>query len=540
VTQADEVVVVEVSEGPEMGRQLALKPNIKGIVTATHHRLVKGMSLDDALADSNLLTVGKLKSLDVEMGQMGVRATSEGAIFQKWRVELNGVVNEGDPIAEIMDNAHQMKVLISPKYGVLEKMQEGLRPGFPLHDTVADMPGAAIAVIGKFPKVEAGHLEEAVEVPQDAVFLGWLVKNGQYVRKGQPVCQVILPDRRLSQYSDRHTPRIISGSEQNVTSPSEGVVSNLQPLKQGMRIQDVQQGNTIATVRGNLIFYHVFAVIVCCCLWICFFGLFRVMRKHKPIYNRLIFEENTPSECSIQMYEGSAMLQPQERKENKKEEKEGLQLDFVDRWSDQAHGSREIEETEYKRSYYAKYKPLGIKCKDHKHEKQPIIVEGFFVNSYAKESLRIRQHSRLVAINGEDVRDLPFDKTDQKLQESMKDLPQYPLRIRFMDEEGRPHLRHFTERPLGIQFTSNAPIQVSYVEKNSPAGADAIHKDNPDDTTLVLEGDPEPYVKVGWYIIEIGDEEVNLNTNFKEVMNYIKEGVSLLPHKDNQYKRLFC
>jgi len=122
----------------------------------------------------------------------------------------------------------------------------------------------------------------------------------------------------------------------------------------------------------------------------------------------------------------------------------------------------------------------------------------------------------------------------------MKDLPQYPLRIRFMDEEGRPHLRHFTERPLGIQFTSNAPIQVSYVEKNSPAGADAIHKDNPDDTTLVLEGDPEPYVKVGWYIIEIGDEEVNLNTNFKEVMNYIKEGVSLLPHKDNQYKRLFC
>merc|ERR550532_1440870 len=67
VTTADEVVVVEVNTGQEKGRQIALKPNIAGIVTATHERLVKGMSIDDSLSDSNLLTVGKMTPLEVDL-----------------------------------------------------------------------------------------------------------------------------------------------------------------------------------------------------------------------------------------------------------------------------------------------------------------------------------------------------------------------------------------------------------------------------------------------------------------------------------------
>jgi len=75
----------------------------------------------------------------------------------------------------------------------------------------------------------------------------------------------------------------------------------------------------------------------------------------------------------------------------------------------------------------------------------------------------------------------------------------------FIDESGTTHKVKFVQRPLGIEFTNQAPIKASKVHAESPAA--------------------DQNVQEGWQVSKIGDQDVRDNTNFREVMTYFHEGV---------------
>jgi len=146
-------------------------------------------------------------------------------------------------------------------------------------------------------------------------------------------------------------------------------------------------------------------------------------------------------------------------------------------------------------------------------------VAGFTVNSYAKH-LGVRLQSKLVGINGQSVRDKDFETTNAMLVSGLAEHSIWPLRINFQCPDGRVEPKQFTEHPLGVEFTNEAPIQVRKVLEDSPAHAQ--------------------HVEVGWYIVRIGDMEVGRITNFKEVIGYLKEGVYPLTKGNREYPRTVC
>eukprot|EP00419_Tripos_fusus_P009861 CAMPEP_0172669604 /NCGR_PEP_ID=MMETSP1074-20121228/9787_1 /TAXON_ID=2916 /ORGANISM="Ceratium fusus, Strain PA161109" /LENGTH=774 /DNA_ID=CAMNT_0013486405 /DNA_START=16 /DNA_END=2340 /DNA_ORIENTATION=- len=484
-------------------REQYVRPIRAGIVREMQKDLRRNMSIDDAMKDLNIATIGKLDPLDVGLEWKPVEVPFLTAEFVEWRVRTNDVVNKGDPIAVILDASGKHEVLKSPKKGRIESRQDQLTKGCNLADVLQDK---TVAVVGRLPAVQTlPFVQTPVEAPQGAIFQGWLVADGEQVSRGQPVAQVLMPDRRLK--DDMIS--LAQASAENVVATDDGSI-NLQPLEPGMRIEDAIEGPTIATVNKSVPYMQIFAVLVCVVLWFCFFCLLKIMRKPKPVYSHLIFDvlpEKSDIEMPVQDGVPEKMtVQPQVP--------HGLQLDFEDDHNPH-HGGDHL----YVRTYYAVHRPLGIIPHDAEQRQSPITVARFTINSYAKY-LGVRLHSRLVAINGQSVRDEDYDTIDAMLERGLAEYEPWPLRIHFQCPDGRIEPRKFDEQPLGLEFTNQAPIKVSKVFKDSPA--------------------EQENVKVGWYIVQVGDMEVRRITNFKRVVGYLQEGVYPLAQGSKEYPLTVC
>merc|ERR1712008_84616 len=305
--------------------------------------LKPGMNLDWTLSTLSLATVGKLRPLPVSMEQKAVKATSEYDVFQEWCIDKSRVgkvaVEKDAPVAKVKNASGSLVVLKSPKKGTVEAIQP-IKEGAKISEAMRDR---TLAVIGKFPEVQARWPDAAVEVPTHAVFLNWTVQDGSEVEKGQRVAQVWTAsgDRRLeAKISDSEverelsdgegTEKILSGLELNVCAPIDGYLGNLQPLRPGALIDEAQFGRVIATVRRPMPIYQLLAVVVCVIMWCCLFAVWKILKKPKPIYNHIIFDdpEESPSED----------LQPESipgKKEKQKKEKppppppkKGVKLEF--------------------------------------------------------------------------------------------------------------------------------------------------------------------------------------------------------------------
>jgi len=183
-----------------------------------------------------------------------------------------------------------------------------------------------------------------------------------------------------------------------------------------------------------------------------------------------------------------------------------------------------------KRVVYARYRPLGIKNiseapimirPEIRDEAGSIVRPGCFsLNSYLKTGLGIddTKEWKLTRIGETELHDnKDFPEVNGLLSKALSKWPMWPLPLTFKDEEGNEFKRMFVEQRLGMLYsrgtpesvgTALSPIKVTGVRPMSPAA---------------LEG-----VKEGWYIVQIGDKEVEKNNpahDFKMVMGWLTEGV---------------
>jgi hypothetical protein len=169
----------------------------------------------------------------------------------------------------------------------------------------------------------------------------------------------------------------------------------------------------------------------------------------------------------------------------------GLRLDFMD-------GGRVV-------TVYAEHYPLGIK---HDHN-DPAIVSGFFANSYAKANLGVQIGWRLVGID--DM--LPGDGLNlNALADMMGKLSAWPLEITFkLGTRGAAEDKVcvFTEKPLGIELASGAPARVRRIQAGSPAQAAGVC--------------------AGWLIVRIGQDPVQPDAVFKEILGQLQQATVALP-----------
>jgi len=452
-----------------------------------------------------------LAPLGASIESRPVKVPSLNAQFWEWRVKANDVVKKGDPIAVILDSSGQQTVLNSSKYGKIESIQDELTAGCNFGDVLEDK---TLAIIGRFPAVQAwpSFLHTPVDAPHGAVFVGWNVADGERVSRGQAIAKVIMPLRRLRDDLQRQ----VKGSLENITAPDDGSISNLQPLEPGMMIDYAIEGPTIATVNKSLPFMQIVVLLVCVVMWICFYSLFKIMKKPRPIYNHIVFDENETSDTEM-VADDDVPLRMKKEKQPKHAPR-GLQLDFEDHHHSH-HSGHHHDEHDYVRTYYALHRPLGIIPREPEQKNGPVVVASFTINSYAKH-LGVRLHSKLVAVNGQSVRDKDYETTNAMLASGLAEYEIWPLRIHFQCPDGRVEPKQFTEHPLGMEFTNEAPIKVSKVMEDSPA-----HREK---------------VQAGWYIVRIGDMDVGRITNFKEVTGYLKEGVYPLSKGKAEFPRTVC
>jgi len=152
------------------------------------------------------------------------------------------------------------------------------------------------------------------------------------------------------------------------------------------------------------------------------------------------------------------------------------------------------------------YRPLGMVFP----RKLPITVEGFHYNSYAK-SLGIHPGWTLSRIDGVDVskaEELTYERVESILKSSLRDLPLWPLRVIFEQEDGRAVPVQLNYRPLGISFIKTAPIVVDEFAFNSYAY--------------------EVGIQAGWRILSIGDEDVRAE-RFEVVEQVLMDSLAALP-----------
>jgi len=424
--------------------------------------------------------------LEVKPGQGPANAPTTGKWrFKKWEVEVGDVVSKGDKIAMIENNRGQFKEVRASKGGSIVERQEHLRPGYEIDEVMKDTD---IAVIGKFPGIEAeGIREKGVVAPEGAVFKEFKAHAGDHVEQGQTVAVVTLPNSRRLADGRR------LGTDMNIVAPVWGTVTKEQPLVPGAKVGDQMEGSDIAIIdMGPPWWVWLLSCVAgLCCILCCLYG---VMKKQTPY---------TP------------MPPPKEPDEKPKPKPvpapppkpEGLRLDF--------------EKDGNIKTVYAKYRPLGIKHND----EAPIISHDFTVNSYAEIDLEVPQHWKLIRIDDEVLNDTEdFKKVSTLLHNKMKDFPIWKLPIdiqQTIDGVATRKTLKFAQRPLGMEFSNNAPIHISKVYDGSPAAK-------------LQETDGEIDQ---WFIVKIGKEDVKDNTDFREVMKILREGVMALDDSGKEYTK---
>jgi len=504
VEENDPIAEVYVAFGTNQGQKSNVISPKSGMVLAIHKDLQPDMNLDVALTTLSLATIGKLRPLDVSMEERPVEAPSQYDRFEEWHVSQGSVVEQDGLVATVKNADGELLVLKSPKYGTIEEMQP-VSEGNIISEVMMDR---TLAVVGKFPEIYVGWLQSAVEVPEGAIFQRYMVEDNQGVVQGQVVAQILVDGgrRRLeaSDPADEETAKLVNGVMLNISSSTDGSVGNLQPLKNGMLIEEAQFGRVIATVRRPLPIMQILAVIVCIILWFCLYAVWKILKKPKPIYNHIIFDNPEELEQDDEVMDEHSVPAKEPRKKAPPEKKkppprEGVRLDFEDKGT--------------VRTMYAKERPLGIKYGPGKEA--PIVVEDFTVNSYAR-TLGVQRGWKLVGVGETDLKRTDFDQAMNDLAKNMKDLPLHPLRIKFqksMNNANEVVVHKFTDYPLGLEFANEAPIRVTEV---SPDGA---------------ASKVDPPVEANWFIVQIGEKDVSMITDFKEVRKYLVEGLEPLAPK---------
>mmetsp|Transcript_19340 Transcript_19340/g.53153 ORF Transcript_19340/g.53153 Transcript_19340/m.53153 type:complete len:985 (-) Transcript_19340:334-3288(-) len=457
------------------GSERSLKSDRPGVVTGVHEHLTEGMVLNEVMKDKALAIIGPLPPLEVHDGQQGAKEPDPDAWeFDGWLAEVGDLVEEGDPICRLTGTGGlSTRTVKAPRTGTVEARQEHLRRGDPL-DAIAD---SDLAVIGKIAAPDMGMFEEGVTAPGHAIFERWLVQDGEQLRFMQPIAEVSIPARRLVEADG--TVRRLAASTMQLPAPGSGSVSWIAPLTPGETVGSQQMGGTIAKVYLGPPWwlFLLFSLVVLCCL-LC--ALFQVMKKPMPY---------TP-------------MEPEPPAPEPEPVPEGVRLDF--------------DENGTIHTVYATYRPLGIKH----NELAPIVAHDFTLNSYAKMDLKVQEGWKLSRVADEELGDsTDFAHISHKLAEELKDYPVWPLPLMFKkqgeDASAEEVTVKFVERPLGLEFSNHAPIEIKKVYEDSPAHAAGID--------------------VGWLLTGIGEYDVHSNSNFRDVMKRFKEGVEAVDDSGKKY-----
>uniref|UniRef100_A0A7S1Q2G1 Uncharacterized protein n=1 Tax=Alexandrium catenella TaxID=2925 RepID=A0A7S1Q2G1_ALECA len=464
------------------GKKLEVRSHQPGVVKHLLDGLQEGMYVSKVMEDENMATIGRLPNLDVSRAERGAFAPNSGSLhFDEWKAHVGDVVSKGDTVAVLKKDNGETQVVKAARSGEVTERQEHLNPGDVVSEVTKDND---ILTVGKLPPIEGDpiHRVLGVEAPSmDAIFDHYAVKEGDKVHGGDTIAVVRMPPAVSG-----GSRRLQGGSLINIPSPGTGTVTKLQPLEPGKRLGDQTLTPTIATVDMGPPWWLLLlgAMVALCC---CFACLFQVMKKPAPVYKPMPPVETTPEP------------EPPAPEPVPEPKPEGLRLDFNDKGTI--------------RTVYAKYRPLGIK-----HEfVAPIIVDDFTINAYAETELGVKAGWKLVRIDEEELNNNPnFDEVNDKITHHMKDFPLWPLPIEFRKnvDDTEKRVVKFVERPIGLEFTNLAPIQVGKVYEGSPA---------------------DQKVEVGWFITKIGKADVHSSHDFREVMGNLKEGVQPLTDNGKKY-----
>lgn len=300
-------------------------------------------------------------------------------------------------------------------------------------------------------------------------------------------------------------------SELELTATHSGIVLARQKLRAGSvigagdavalvgkeTVEEVQAIETRLAARRAFPWWIVAAALGVCCilLLIYFFCCGKAEAKPAPSYEKFAVIE-TPTKVK-QEEETAPLLLPPENPEISWHRENpvvflppGVPLDFDGK------------------TYQIEYRPLGISF----HQKAPITIDEFVVNSYAKYK-GLKEGMRLTKIRDYDVHGgQQYKDVHHHLLAALEPLPVWPLRVDFKTETGMVRHFKFQEKPLGIQFNRSAPIKVDRVKQSSLA--------------------QEKGVQVGWQIVKIADEDVSYNHDYEHVNHLLGEGMRHLPQRD--------
>jgi len=469
VKTGDKVATVKDADGKEHDI-LAPQP---GVVKHIQEHLQEGMLLARVLPDQNLATIGRLPALDVGRTEKGSFAPKVGEYeFKEWEVNVGDTVTAGDPVAVLVHRVDgSEKTIVAGKSGAVTQRMEELQPGDVVEDVTKDDD---LVTIGRFQEPETSLLKPGVAAEMDDIFDFWIVKKGERVHSGDPIAQV---SRQQMDGSGRR----LAAEPIKIPSPGTGTVDYEADLKPGVSIRNQSVGPTIARIDLGWPWWLTLlaALLVLCC---CFCCLFQVMQKPKPTYEPMpVQPEPEPP-----------------RPEPEEEKPDGLRLDFNDRGTI--------------KTVYAKYRPLGIKH----NFVAPIIAHDFTINSYAKQELGVKDGWELTRIDEEELNGSSnFERVNGKLSHHLKDFPLWPLPLEFRRSDSSKTVIEFVERPIGLEFTNVAPIEVRKIYDGSPAQRQGV--------------------ELGWVLTKIGECDVHENHDFRQVMKVFKEGVDAIDDSGKRY-----
>mmetsp|Transcript_91653 Transcript_91653/g.285664 ORF Transcript_91653/g.285664 Transcript_91653/m.285664 type:complete len:1020 (-) Transcript_91653:377-3436(-) len=454
-----------------------------GVVRAIQTGLKPGMLLKKLLKDSSIATIGRLPALNTSSSVKGSYAPIHGTwTFKEWKVNIGDDVKSEQTVA-VLEHRHSraLRNVTARRSGTVIARMDQLQVGDSVEASTKDED---LVTVGKIEPPKIGFRKQGVSAQMDDVFKEWKIKKGQRVHTGDTIAVVTRGTPK-----DGSGGRRLSGpSDVRIPSPGTGTVDWVADLKPGESIRNQSVGPTIARLDLGLPWWLALlaALLALCC---CFCCLYRVMRKPKPVYKPMPPAETTPEPQPAPALPQSPPPKP-----------EGLRLDFND------NGAI--------RTVYAMYRPLGVK---HNYM-APIIAHDFTINSYAKQELGVKDSWKLTRIADEELNeDSNFDRVNSKLSSYMKDFPLWPLPLEFRKsvDGSNTHVIKFVERPIGLEFSNVAPIQVGKIYPDSPAARQGV--------------------EVGWFLTRIGDFDVHENHNFREVMKYFKEGVQPLDDSGKAY-----
>jgi len=192
-------------------------------------RLVPGDEIDMRLSDKTIAVIQSehLLALKANGTVQKAAVAPAGHAFKSWLTQVGKVVVKGDPVAELWDEAGktvQMKVTHS---GFVAAIQNGLRP----HEKVDLIEDHNLATVSKFPALEVKITQVPTNVKADDIFVKYLKKKGDHLRKGD---KIIMVRNKL-------------GVEQYILSQEAGRIVNWQAnLREGMIVGDALKTEGLA------------------------------------------------------------------------------------------------------------------------------------------------------------------------------------------------------------------------------------------------------------------------------------------------------